>query len=472
MTGPTRNAKPHPQPVRREHWSGRLAFVLAATGSAVGLGNIWKFPYITGVNGGGWFVLIYLICVATVALPIMVAEIMLGRATQRSPVLAFRKLAGPRSPWQGIGWLGVAAAFVILSYYSVVAGWTLHYSWLALSQGFAGMQPAEVEALFGQVYADPGINLFWHGLFMLLTIAIVAAGVNAGVERWSRILMPLLFLMILALVLRAAGTDGFGPALDFVFGAHSDRLTPAGVLEALGHSFFTLSLGMGAMLTYGSYLRARDDVVTTSLAVGGLDTLISLMACMMIFPIIFVAGLTPAAGPGLVFVSLPIAFGQLPGGALWAAVFFVLLAVAALTSAISLLEVAVSHAIDWRGVSRRRAAIGIGAVIFVLGIPSALSGGTPLFGSDFAAATEALFGEGHGKNWFDLADYLASNWMLPLGGLGIAVFVAWRMGEHAREQAFRAGSRFARLYWGWVWLLRYIVPVGVVAVFLHALGII
>lgn len=472
MTGPTRNAKPHTQTMRREHWSGRLAFVLAATGSAVGLGNIWKFPYITGMNGGGWFVLIYLICVVAVALPIMVAEIMLGRATQRSPVLAFRKLAGPRSPWQGVGWLGVAAAFVILSYYSVVAGWTLHYSWLALSQGFAGMSPTEVEALFGQVYADPGINLFWHGLFMLLTIAIVAAGVNAGVERWSRILMPLLFLMILALVLRAAGTDGFGPALDFVFAPHRDRLTPAGVLEALGHSFFTLSLGMGAMLTYGSYLRARDDVVATSLAVGGLDTLISLMACMMIFPIIFVAGLTPAAGPGLVFVSLPIAFGQLPGGALWAAVFFVLLAVAALTSAISLLEVAVSHAIDWRGVSRRRAAIGIGAVIFVLGIPSALSGGTPLFGSDFAAATEALFGAGHGKNWFDLADYLASNWMLPLGGLGIAVFVAWRMGAHAREQSFRAGSRFARLYWGWVWLLRYIVPVGVVAVFFHALGII
>lgn len=462
----------HPHTGRREHWSGRLAFVLAATGSAVGLGNIWKFPYITGVNGGGWFVLIYLICVVAVAMPIMVAEILLGRAAQRSPVFAFRKLAGPRSPWQGIGWLGVAAAFVILSYYSVVAGWTLHYTWLALSQGFTGMQPAEVEALFNAVYQDPGINLFWHGLFMLLTIAIVAAGVNAGVERWSRILMPLLFLMILALVLRAASTEGFKPALDFVFGIHSDRLTPAGVLEALGHSFFTLSLGMGAMLTYGSYLRARDDVVSTSLAVGGLDTLISLLACMMIFPIIFAAGLSPAAGPGLAFVSLPIAFGQLPGGALWAAVFFVLLAVAALTSAISLLEVAVSHAIDWRGISRRRAAIGIGAVIFVLGIPSALSGGTPLFGQDFASATEALFGEGNGKNWFDLVDYLASNWMLPLGGLGLATFVAWRMGEHAREQAFRAGSRFARLYWGWVWLLRYIVPVGVVAVFLHALGVI
>lgn len=456
---------------QREHWSNRFAFVLAATGSAVGLGNIWKFPYITGVNGGGWFVLIYLVCVLTVALPIMVAEIIVGRAAQRSPVMAFRQLDGPRSPWQGVGWLGVAAAFVILSYYSVVAGWTLHYSWLALSQGFAGMQPTAAEALFSQVYQDPGINLFWHGLFMLLTVAIVAAGVHGGVERSSRILMPLLFLMILALVLRAASTDGFKPALNFVFGAHGERLTPSSVLEALGHSFFTLSLGMGAMLTYGSYLRARDDAVVTSLAVGGLDTLISLMACMMIFPIIFGAGLAPGAGPGLVFVSLPIAFAQLPGGALWAAVFFILLALAALTSAISLLEVAVSHFMDWHGWSRRRAALLLGGSIFLLGIPSALSGGTRLFGSDFAAVTEVLFGAGQGKNWFDFADYLASNWMLPLGGLGIAVFVAWRMGGEAREQAFKAGSCLARLYWGWVWLLRYVVPLGVLAVFLHALGV-
>lgn len=460
-----------PRPPHREHWSSRLAFVLAAAGSAVGLGNIWKFPYITGVNGGGWFVLIYLVAVLCVALPIMVAEILLGRTAQRSPVAAFRALDGARSPWQSIGWLGVASAFVILSYYSVVAGWTLHYSWLALSQGFAGLDAPQVKALFSQVYADPGTNLFWHGLFMLLTIGIVVAGVHRGVERWTRILMPLLFFMILALVLRAAGSDGFGTALDFVFGAHGDRLTRAGVLEALGHSFFTLSLGMGAMLTYGSYLRARDDVVSTSLAVGGLDTLISLLACMMIFPIIFGAGLEPSAGPGLVFISLPIAFGQLPGGALWALVFFVLLAIAALTSAISLLEVAVSHTVDVHGWRRRRATLVIGGLIFVLGIPSALSGSTQLFGGDVAALSAVVFGEGGGKNWFDLFDYLASNWMLPIGGFGIALFVAWRMGPAAREEAFKAGSRFARLYWGWVWLLRYLVPAGVAIVFLHAIGV-
>lgn len=457
---------------RREHWSGRLAFVLAATGSAVGLGNIWKFPYITGMNGGGWFVLIYLLTVLLVALPIMVAEILIGRATQKSPVMAFRKLAGNRSPWQGIGWMGVTVAFIILSYYSVVAGWTLHYSWLAMSQGFEHLDAASIQALFGEVYADPGLNLFWHALFMILTVAIVAAGLHGGLERWTRILMPMLFFMIVALMLQAMTGAGFGRALDFVFAPHAERLTSAGVLEALGHSFFTLSLGMGTMLTFGSYLRARDDAVATSLAVGGLDTLISLMACLVIFPIIFSAGMEPGAGPGLVFVSLPIAFSEMPGGALWAMLFFLLLAVAALTSAISLLEVAVSHFIDMHGWQRRRATFTIGGAIFLLGIPSALSGGTTLFGADFQALTATLFGEGHGKNWFDLFDYLASNWMLPLGGFGIAIFVAWRMGDAARHQAFTAGSRFARLYWGWVWLLRYIVPIGVIGVFLHALDII
>ncbi len=462
----------HHHPPHREHWSGRLGFIMAAAGSAIGLGNIWKFPYITGVNGGGLFVLIYLVCILFVALPIMVAEILIGRTAQKSPVAAFRTLDGPRTPWQGIGWMGVAAAFVILSYYSVVAGWTLHYSWLALNQDFAKLDPKAVKALFGAVYADPGINLFWHGLFMFMTVSIVVAGVHRGVERWSRVLMPMLFFMIIALVLRASGSDGFERGLEFVFSPHAENLTRAGVLEALGHSFFTLSLGMGAMLTYGSYLRTDEDIVFTSLAVGGLDTLISLLACMVIFPIIFTAGLKPGVGPGLVFVSLPIAFGGMPGGSLWALVFFVLLALAALTSAISLLEVAVSHFVDLHGWTRRRATVVIGTLIFLLGIPSALSGGTALFGTDIQQLTAHLFGAGHGKNWFDLFDYLASNWMLPLGGLGIAVFVAWRMGDEARRQAFTTGSRFARAYWLWVWLLRYIVPVGVVAVFLHAVDVI
>ncbi len=463
----------------RGHWSSKLGFILAAAGSAVGLGNIWKFPYITGENGGGWFVLIYLICIACVGLPIMTAEIFIGRSAQSSPVGAFRALSRPGSPWIGVGWLGVATAFVILSYYSVVAGWAMHYAWLAISGTFAHIAPDRIASIFATgdlsapgLYENAGLNLFWHVLFMGLTVAIVIGGIRGGVERWARILMPILFLFLLVLLGRAMTTDGFASALDFVFGPHSDKLTPAGVLEALGHSFFTLSLGMGAMITYGSYLKSDDDLVTTSITVSVLDTIIALVACMVLFPIIFSYGMEPSAGPGLVFVSLPIAFAQMPAGSFWASIFFVLLTFAALTSAISLLEVAVSYFIDEKGWRRSRATLLCGGVILVLGIPSALSGGTEFFGAGFQSATGALgVKEGAGLNWFDFFDYLASNWMLPLGGLGIALFVAWRVGGEAREQAFRSGTRFGRLYWAWIHLLRYVVPIGVVLVFLNAIGL-
>jgi NSS family neurotransmitter:Na+ symporter len=463
----------------RAQWGSKFGFILAAAGSAVGLGNIWKFPYITGENGGGWFVLIYLLCIALVGLPIMIAEIFIGRTARNSTVGALRSLSSPRSPWLGVGWLGVATAFVILSYYSVVAGWSMHYVWLSLRGVLASVPVDRLAAIFSSgdaaqpgLYENPGLNLFWHVVFMGLTVGIVIGGVQKGVERWSRILMPALFLIMLALLVQAAMTPGFGQALDFIFGPHTEKLTPASVLEALGHSFFTLSVGMGVMITYGSYLKQTDDLVTTAVTVSVLDTLVALMACMVLFPIIFTYGMEPAAGPGLVFVSLPIAFAQMPAGMVWATIFFLLLTFAALTSAISLLEVAVSYFIDEQGWQRTRATWFCGVAILLLGVPSALSGGTQLFGSRVQEAT-ALLGlrGGEGLNWFDTFDYLASNWMLPLGGLGIALFVAWRVGGEAREQAFRAGTRLGRVYWGWVWLLRYIVPIGMSAVFLHAIGV-
>lgn len=464
----------------RPHWGSRLGFILAASGSAVGLGNIWKFPYITGENGGGAFVLIYLACILLVALPILMAEIFIGRTAQCSPVGAFRALSKPASPWMGVGWLGVAAGFIILSYYSVVAGWALHYTFLSIKDTFTGMDATGVGAIFSSpdesapgVFENTSLNVFWHVIFMVITVAIVIGGVKKGVERSARILMPLLLIMMIALFVRAMTTDGFGRAFDFVLGFHTSDLKPAGVLEALGHSFFTLSLGMGAMITYGSYLRKDDDLVTTSVTVAALDTAVAIMACLILFPIIFTYGMEPGAGPGLVFVTLPIAFGQLPGGQFWAILFFVLLTFAALTSAISLLEVVVSYFIDERRWSRAKATLLCGAAITIIGIPSALSGGTITFGSKFAELTSHLgVNDGKGFNWFDFFDYLASNWMLPLGGLGIALFAAWRVGGHARQQGFMTGCKFAKLYWGWVFLLRFIVPIGVVAVFLHAIGVI
>ena len=455
----------------RGHWASKLGFVLAAAGSAVGLGNIWKFPYIAGHNGGGWFVLIYLLCIVTVGLPIMMAEILIGRSSQRSPVGAFKALAGPRSGWRLVGGLGVAAGFVILSFYSVVAGWALHYIRLSLQGAFAGLAPEAIPGVFGGLYASPGWNLTWHAVIMALVVGIVIGGVHKGLERWNEILMPALFLMLLVLLVKAMTLGGFRQALSFVFAPNAENLTRAGVLEALGHSFFTLSLGMGAMLTYGSYLERDADIVGASFAICFFDTLIALMACMILFPITFTYGMDPAGGPGLVFQNLPVAFAQMPGGMLWSTLFFVLLTLAALTSAVSLLEVAVSYFIDEHHWGRRAATAFCGVIVFLFGVPSALSGGSAMFGERFAGLTR-LLGFREGKNWFDFFDYLSSNWMLPLGGLFIALFVAWRIDADTRAHAFKSGSRWHFLYLAWLQLLRYLVPVAVLAVFLHLVGVI
>ncbi|MCA9609359.1 MAG: sodium-dependent transporter, partial [Myxococcales bacterium] len=437
-----------------------------------------KFPYITGENGGGAFVLIYLACILLVGVPVMIGEIYVGQLAQKGPVGAFGDLTPKGSPWKLVGALGVLAGFIILSYYSVVAGWAMHYVWLAAKGTFAGAETAaQIAAVgdhFGTLYADPTANVFWHTVFMAITIAIVVAGIQKGVEVAARIMMPALLLMLVALVFYAATLDGFGRATEFVFGFHTDELTGAGVLEALGHSFFTLSLGMGAMITYGSYMKREDRVVGTAFLISGLDTAVALMACLALFPITFTYDMEPAAGPGLVFVNMPTAFAQMPGGTLWAVLFFVLLTFAALTSAISLLEVVASYFIDELKWPRWRAVVLCGGVIFLFGIPSALSGGTELFGSDFQEMIKGTFG-GDGKNWFDTLDYLASNWMLPLGGMGIALFASWRTEDLERRAAFlkpgvEGGAPLA-FYLGWLWILRVLAPAAIFAVMLHAIGV-
>ncbi|MBX3272282.1 MAG: sodium-dependent transporter [Sandaracinaceae bacterium] len=462
----------------RSHWGSKAGFVLAAAGSAVGLGNLWKFPYITGENGGGAFVLVYLACILLVGVPIMVGEVFVGKLAQKGPVGAFGDLTPRGSPWKLVGALGVVTGFVILSYYSVVAGWAMHYVLLAARGTFSGADtPEEIAAIgahFGALYADPTLNVLWHVAFMAITIAIVIAGVQKGVERAGRVLMPALLVVLAALAAYAATLSGFGRAVSFVFGLHTEDLTGAGVLEALGHSFFTLSLGMGAMITYGSYLRREDGVVATSFVISGLDTGVALLACLALFPITFTYGMEPAAGPGLVFVNMPTAFAQMPGGSVWATLFFVLLTFAALTSAVSLLEVVASYFIDELGWSRPRAVAVLGVAILLFGIPSALSGGTELFGSGFSTAIAGALGQERGKNWFDGLDYLASNWMLPLGGLGLALFAGWRLDDVKRRAALSEGGTFGRivpLYLGWLWLLRIVAPIAIVLVMLHAIGL-
>lgn len=451
----------------RSQWSSRLGFVLAAAGSAVGLGNIWKFPYITGMNGGGVFVLVYLLCISLVGIPILAAEVLIGRASKESPVGAFRRLSRPKGAWVPVGFLGVLIPVVILSYYSVVAGWCLDYVLMSMTGKITATSVEDVPSLFGSLYTDGGRNLFWHVLFMVVTVGIVLGGVRGGVERASKWMMPALFLMLLVLLVRASMLPGFGEGLAFVFAPKLSNLTAAGILEAVGHAFFSLSVGMGVMLTYGSYLSEKESLVSSSFSIGALDTLVALGACMVLFPVTFSFGMEPTQGPGLVFKNLPVAFAQLPMGSLWSTIFFVLLFFAALTSAISLLEVPTAYLIDEWKLTRTRAVMVAGGVILLLGIPSALSGTQLWVGAGLEQAT--------GRNWFDWFDYVASNWLLPLSGLGISIFVAWKMDDELRKPAFAAGSPLAAqatFYRGWLWLLRYLAPVGILAAFLHVIGVI
>lgn len=575
---------------KRGQWGSRLGFILAAAGSAVGLGNIWKFPYVTGENGGGLFVVIYLLCVAFVGLPIMMAEIMIGRAAQKQPVLAFETLQGRRTSWTGVGWLGMLAGFIILSYYIVVCGWVLDYAlksvihftqpieesaatearayratasleqmkillverrvdretfdgvmtirgearkqvWkrhesfqaalkaaggsdeardrlLADPEMAAAVSTAErleariaafkrdaterasahyegmaetairaeaetehrrglikekVKATFIGVATDGWLTTFWSVLFMVLAVMVVAAGISGGIERWCKVLMPLLFITILVMVIYGMFTPGFGKAFSFVFKPDPSKLKASGVLEALGQAFFSLSLGMGAMITYGSYQRRKGGLARQSAMIAGLDTAVALLACLMMFPIIFSYGEQPSAGPGLVFMSMPLAFAEIgKGGQLLAILFFGLLVFAALTSVISLLEVLSSYFIDKKGWSRRRAAWLLGGATMLFGVPSA-----------FAMDEGGLFKSwepGYGKNFFDTVDYLAANWMLPLGGLLISIYAGWVMPKKLRQAELRGvPTVIAKV---WLLAVRVVAPVLVVLVLLHKVGFI
>ncbi len=452
--------------VDRGNWSSKFGFILAATGSAVGLGNIWKFPYITGENGGGIFVLIYLVSVALVGIPIMISEVVIGRASQKSPVGAFSFLAGENSSWKIVGMLGVASGFIILSYYSVVAGWALNYTFMSLTNFFDGKTAEQISGTFNTLYSSAGINLFWHFIFMILTATVVVAGVKKGIERWNRILMPILILMFIIFAIFSIFLSGWKEAVEFIFYPHLDKLKPSGVLEALGHAFFTLSLGMGAMLTYGSYLDKKTNIPQAAIYVSLLDTGVALLACMVMFPIIFTYGFDPQAGPGLVFQTFPVIFGEIGrAGMLLSFTLFILLVFAALSSAVSLLEVVTSYFIDEKGWDRKKATLITAGAVFLFGIPSALSG------------TGLLFPEWqsmYGKNFFDTFDYLASNWMLPLGGLFISIYVGWAMDPALRKAEFETGGNFSQswYYKTWLFFLKFVAPLAVIAVILQRVGII
>ena len=441
-------------------WSSRLAFILAVSGSAIGLGNIWKFPYMAGANGGGAFVLFYLACVALIGLPIMIAEILIGRRGRRNPIATMRLVGeeeGSRRTWALVGIMGVVAGILILSFYSVIAGWSLIYVLEAALGRFSGATPAAVDDLFGNLLANWKLLALCHTVFMSLTILVVARGVERGLERAVRFLMPALAVLMVALVAYAAVAGSFREGFDFLFTADFSKLDGEAMLAAMGQAFFSLSVGMGAIMAYGAYLPEGTSITNTSLAVVIADTTIALLAGLAIFPIVFANGLDPGSGPGLVFQTLPLAFGKMAGGALFGTLFFLLLTVAAWTSSIGLIEPAVAWSVETHGRSRAAAAAIVGGIVWALGFLTLLSFNV--------LADVKLFD----RTLFENIDHLASNIMLPLGGLLITIFAGWVMCKNSTAEELDVGT--GQLYGTWRFLARWVAPAAVLAVFLHATGL-
>ncbi len=444
-------------------WSSRLAFILAATGSAVGLGNIWRFPYITSENGGGAFVLIYLLCILAVGLPIMFSEIVIGRRGRMSPINSIRELsddAKATRAWMGLGFLGVIAGFIILSFYSVVAGWTLHYGFAYLKE-LVGMgapitDPGET---FENLLASAGELTFWHGLFMLMTVGVVAFGVEKGLERAVTILMPLLFVLLLILLGYGMNTGSFQEAVGFLFRPDWSQVSGPMIVTAMGQAFFTLSLGMCAIMTYGAYLPSDVNIPKVGTTVAISDTVVALIAGLAIFPIVISFGFDPGSGgAGLIFTSLPLAFSEMPFGIAYGMAFFLLLSVAAWTSAISLMEPATAYLVEATDLSRKAAALCVAAFAWMLGLATVFS---------FNIWSEVSIG---GKSIMDALDYVAADVMLPIGGLLTALFAGWVLSKKiTREELDEKMPDWA--FNAWLWLTRIVTPALILVVLASLLGI-
>ncbi|MBI2383813.1 MAG: sodium-dependent transporter [Gammaproteobacteria bacterium] len=437
----------------RENWGSRFGFIMAAAGSAIGLGNIWRFPYMTGSNGGGAFLLIYLGIVIGFGLSLLMAEMVLGRTTQKNPVGAFRALGG--GAWPAVGYLGVLTGFVILSFYIVVAGWTLAYI-AHMATGALSAPGLDYGKIFGDFVASPVEPVVYAGVFMALTCWIVVGGISKGIERWNKVLMPALFVILLILVARALTLPGAAKGVAFYLVPDFSKVTAQTFYDAISQAFFSLSIGMGTMLTYGSYLSKDENLPSATLTVALLDTAAAFLAGLMIIPAVFAFGLNPSAGPGLTFITLPAVFAAMPLGAPFGVLFFALLAIAALTSAISILEPMIAYLVDEHSLPRRGMTIVASVVCFALGIPASLS---------FGAWSGFTVG---GKTWFDLMDFMANNLMLPVGGLCTALFIGWFWSREARHHLSNEG-RLAQP-WAplWTFVLRFVAPLGILWIMLAA----
>lgn len=446
--------------VERDSFGTRLGILAAAAGSAIGLGNIWRFPYILGKNGGGAFLVIYLICIVIIGIPIMISEFIIGRSTKKNAIGAFKKLA-PKTPWSIIGWMGLLSAIAVLSFYGVVAGWCMNYVVSTATNTFIGKTAQDMTNIFTSFTSSTWSPILWQLLFMFITGYIVVSGIKDGIEKYSKILMPVLLILIIILDIRALTLDGANEGLKFLFAPNFSQLTLNGVFIALGHAFFSLSIGMGTMLTYGSYINDSENLKSTALKVCIADTVIAILAGLAIFPAVFAYGIKPDTGAGLAFMSLPLVFQQMPLGNLFGALFFVLLTVAALTSSISILEVIVAYFTEEYNFSRTKITIWGASFVSLIGIICSLSNGV--------LKKYTIFN----MNFMDLMNYLSANILLPLGGLLISIFVGYYMDKKIiKTQLYNNGTLNNKSLSLFMFLVKIVSPIAIIFVFLKGIKII
>lgn len=434
-------------------WTSRFAFLMASIGFAVGLGNIWRFPYVTGENGGGAFVLVYVLCVVMIGLPILMAELMLGRHGKMTPPGSMQKVAllSNQSPrWAWVGMMNLAAAFLIMITYSVVAGWVLNYLEVAVTTGFTGVDSATANADFATLLAEPGAMMFWTLVALGLTGSIIYAGLQNGIERAVTILMPTLFTLMILLVIYNIVVGGFAEAVDYLFTVDFAKINATVILAAIGQAFFSIGVAMAGMMTFGAYLPSDISIAKSSLLIIFADTVVAILAGLVIFPAVFANGLDPAGGPGLIFQTLPVAFANMPGGHLVSIVFFLLLSVAAVTSMVGLIEPLTHWAEERWGYTRHKSAVLILGAIATLSILSVLS-------YNLLADFQIL-----GRDLNGLTDYVSNQIFLPIGGMLIAIFAGWFVSESISRGEFSLSDKGYRV---WQILIRYVAPPAIFIVF-------
>ncbi|MDA3130223.1 sodium-dependent transporter [Aliibacillus thermotolerans] len=444
---------------RKDQWSSKIGFILASAGAAVGLGAIWKFPYVTGMSGGGAFFLIFVLFTLLIGLPLLISEFIIGRGARAEAVTAYKKLA-PNSMWVWVGRFGVLGCFLLLSFYSVVGGWVFIYSIMSIFGQVIG-EGKDYGELFGFITSSPWVTLLGLLLFTAVNVLVISSGIRDGIERANRYLMPLLFLFFIIIVIRSLTLDGAMEGVTFFLAPDFSKITGESLLYALGQSFFSLAVGFSCLVTYSSYLKKEVDLLSSASSVVGMNIFVSLLAGLAIFPVVFAFGYEPAEGPGLLFMVLPAVFSELPFGQLFLSLFLLLFLFATLTSSFSLYEIIVAAFTANKKRSRQRVTWIAGIIIFIAAIPSTLSSGV-------LAGVEVFE-----KNIFDATDYLVSNIMLPVGSLLIALFIVHKMDKKLVEEEFLINRKEQfPLYQGWRFLMALVVPLTIVIVFLHTIGMI